>query len=239
MAHRERMGRPRATIAVLTNLRKRLQTRVCYGWKPRRFLHAACRADRLPLHRQVHAVSIDDEREGRAQGEGRHGGRHLESARRAARSPHGDVQSEEARPRHHRIHRHRGPWTHRRGGAGRRRRLQERRCPGARGPRVPRSRGAASVRHRRSRARCAGDGRRADPRRPRRRRAPARAHGEGSQEEQVAGARQGKGSAPEVPGRARKRAAAAGARSCRRGPPPPARLSAALGETAAGRDQPR
>ena len=44
-------------------------------------------------------------------GEGRHGGRHLEGARRAARSPHGDVQSEEARPRHHRIHRHRGPRT--------------------------------------------------------------------------------------------------------------------------------
>ena len=43
----------------------------------------------------------------------------------------------------------------------------------------------------------------------------------------------------QVQDRARERPAAARARPCRRGPPPPARLSAAVGEAAARRDQPR
>ena len=67
-------------------------------------------AHRLRLQRQDHALSAHDQRrEDRARGarQGRDVDRHLESARRAARSPHGDVQPEEARAGDHRVHRSR------------------------------------------------------------------------------------------------------------------------------------
>ncbi len=119
------------------------------------------------------------------------------------------------RPGDDRVHRHHRARAQRRRRARRCRRLQECRRARARRARVSRSRGAASRRLGRSGARCAGDGRRIDPRRPRRRRTTARAHGEGSQEEQVGRARQGKRAAAQVQDRARERPAAARARPCR------------------------
>ena len=131
------------------------------------------------------------------------------------------------------------PGPDRRRGARRRRRLQERRCAGPRRPRVSRRGGAAPGRIGRSGARRAGDGRRADPRRPRRRRAAARAARQGSEEEQVRRAREGARSAPALQGGARERPAAARARPRRRRSAPAARVSAALRQAAAARDQPR
>ena len=145
---------------------------------------------RLRFQRQDHPLSADDERprDSARAAHGQDGGvdRHLEGARRAARSPDRDVQPEEAGAGDGRVLGSGGAGRdRRRQDAGRRRRLQERRRARPRPPRVRRSGGPASVGLDRSGARRAGDGRRADPGRPRRRRASARAARKGSEEKPV------------------------------------------------------
>ena len=146
---------------------------------------------------------------------------------------------EEARPGDGRVHRHRRARAQRRPGAGRRRRLQERGRAGPRDPRVPRRLGAASVELDRSGARCAGDGGRADPRGPRRRRTAAGTNREGSEEGQVGGARPRARPRAAVQGRARARHAAARPAAGGRRSETAARLPVPLGQAAAAGDQPR
>ena len=106
-------------------------------------------------------------------------------------------------------------------------------------PRVSRPGRPASRGLDRSGARRAGDGRRADPRRPRRGRAAPRAAREGSQEEHDAELERERDVIVRVQGGARRRAAAARARSAGRRSQAAARLSVSLGEAAADRHQSR
>ena len=126
-----------------------------------------------------------------------------------------------------------------RAGAGRRRRVQERRRARPRAARVCRSGRAAPVGIDRPRARRAGHGGRADPGGPRRRRAPARTAREGPQEGQVGRSRARTRRRDAVPRGARRRTAAALARSAGRRPQAAARLSVPVGQAAADRPQPR
>ena len=166
--------------------------------------------------------------------------RHLEGARRPARSPDGDVQPEEARARDGGVHRHRRASAQRRQRARRCRRLQERRRARARRARVPRRGGAASGRLRRSGTRRAGDGGRVDPRGSRHCRAPPRTPRQGSEEGQVAGARDASanwwsGARTSLEGGA----AAARAAVEQRRSQAAARLSVPLGQAAPARHQRR
>ncbi len=88
-------------------------------------------------------------------------------------------------------------------------------------------------------ARRAGDGGRADPRRPRRRRAATRTPRERSQEGPLHGAREGTRSRSALQGRTRRGQAAARAATDRRRRETPARISVPLGQAAAARHQPR
>ena len=174
----------------------------------------------------------------RRQGRDRH--RHFEGARPAARPADGDVQPEEDACRR----RSSSPTSSRRDAPAPRRSSTS---PATRTPTRSSTscarfatRGAASLGIGRSGARCAGDGRRADPRRPRRGRAPARAAREGSQEEQVR------------PSSTRRKTCSLKCKTAlENGQPlralglagedlaPAARLSVAVGEAAARRDQSR
>ena len=115
-----------------------------------------------------------------------------------------------------------------------RRRAGPRRCARFDDPAV-----AASVGLGRSGARRAGDGRRADPRRPRRGRAPARAARKGSEEGPHGGARTRTRGPDALPGGARRGPPAARARSEGRRPEAAARISVSLRQAAAHRHQPR
>ena len=141
-------------------------------------------SDRPSFQRKDHPVSADDQHSRRAARQGRREHRHLEGARRR-----GSIvltamyNPTQARARDRRVHRHRRAARD----AARRRSSMSRGYKNADAlvhvVRAFRDAvGAAPVRLDRSGARRAGDGGRADPRGPRRGRAAARAHREGSEE---------------------------------------------------------
>ena len=135
---------------------------------------------------------------------------------RAARSAHGAVQPPQTRSRHRRVRRHRrAPAARRRAGAPGRRRVPQRRCAAARGPDVSRPVRSACRRQRRSGARRADDGGRADPGGSRRGRAAARAARARPEERTHAGSQAGAGSCSALPRGARGGHAAARARAAR------------------------
>ena len=203
---------------------------------------AARRADRLALHREIHAVPADDERERRA-ARPRQGGdrrRHLEGAGRPARSADGDVQPAQAGAGDHRVHRHRRA----------RHAPARRRWSTSPATRTPTRSSTSSARFATRRCRIPPGS--IDPARDaqamedeliladlgvveRRLERLEKDLKKSKSAELETRAR----AAPALQGGARKRPAAARARPRRRRPAAAARLSAALGEAAAARHQPR
>ena len=224
--HTRNDGKPHATIAVFD----------ARGI----FLHAACRADRLPLHRQVHAVPADDEREGcaaRARATRRSASRRCPtrgsiasrrcSTRRSAcpprsSSPTSSRPAAPARPR----------WS-----TSPATRTPTRSCTSCARFAIPRCRiRPASVDPARDAQAMEDELILADlgvvERRLERMEKDLKKNKSPELDKE-------KDLLAQVQGRARERPAAARARPCRRGSAPAARLSAAVGQAAAGRDQPR